>query len=172
MVIPAGKRADDGGVAYETAEPRPRAGMLGGMDVRDAAAADLDATTLYRILKLRVDVFVVEQKCAYPELDGRDLEPGARQVWIEDSGDVVATLRMLDEGSALRIGRVTTAAAARSAGHARQLMARALELAGDRDVVLDAQSYLQEWYERLGFVRVGDEFLDDGIPHVPMRHSA
>jgi ElaA protein len=142
------------------------------MDVRDAAAADLDGTTLYGILKLRVDVFVVEQKCAYPELDGRDLEPGARQVWIEDSGDVVATLRMLDEQSALRIGRVATATAARSAGYARRLMERALELAGDRDVVLDAQSYLQEWYERLGFVRVGEEFLDDGIPHVPMRRSA
>jgi ElaA protein len=141
------------------------------MGVRDAAAADLDATTLYGILKLRVDVFVVEQKCAYPELDGRDLEPGARQVWIEDSGEVVATLRMLDEGSALRIGRVATAPAARSAGHARRLMERALELAGDRDVVLDAQSYLREWYERLGFVRAGEEFLDDGIPHVPMRRS-
>jgi ElaA protein len=147
------------------------AGMLGTMDVRDAAAADLAGTTLYGILKLRVDVFVVEQKCAYPELDGRDLEPGARQVWIEDSGDVVATLRMLDERSALRIGRVATATAARSAGYAQRLMERALELAGDRDVVLDAQSYLQEWYERLGFVRVGEEFLDDGIPHVPMRRS-
>jgi ElaA protein len=50
-------------------------------------------------------------------------------------------------------------------------MERALELAGDRDVVLDAQSYLQEWYERLGFVRAAEEFLDDGIPHVPMRRS-
>ena len=141
------------------------------MDVRDAAAADLDGTTLYGILKLRVDVFVVEQKCAYPELDGRDLDPGARLVWIEESGDVVATLRMLDERSALRIGRVATASAVRSAGYARRLMERALELAGDRDVVLDAQSYLQEWYERLGFVQVREEFLDDGIPHVPMRRS-
>jgi len=88
--------------------------MVSGVDVRDAHAADLDATTLYKILKLRVDVFVVEQVCAYPELDGRDLEPGARQLWIEQSRDVVATLRMLDDGAALRIGRVATAPGARS----------------------------------------------------------
>lgn len=142
--------------------------MLSRMDVRDAAAGELDAGTLYRILKLRVDVFVVEQKCPYPELDGRDLEPGARQLWIEDGGEVVATLRVLDDGAAVRIGRVATAATARSAGHAGRLMRRALELAGGRDVVLDAQSYLQTWYEKFGFVRTGDEYIEDGIPHVPM----
>lgn len=145
--------------------------MLIDMDVRDAATADLDVGTLYRILKLRVDVFVVEQECAYPELDGRDLEPSTRQLWVEDAGEVVATLRVLHDGSAVRIGRVATAESARSAGHAGRLMQRALELAGDRDVVLDAQSYLQGWYEKFGFVRTGDEFLDDGIPHVPMQLS-
>lgn len=139
------------------------------VEVRDAVAAELDATTLYKILKLRVDVFVVEQTCAYPELDGRDLEPGTRQLWIERSGEVVATLRVLDDGAALRIGRVATAASARSAGHAGRLMRRALALAGDREVVLDAQSYLSRWYERFGFEQDGDEFVEDGIPHVPMR---
>jgi ElaA protein len=148
------------------------AGMLIDMTVHDAAIADLDAATLYRILKLRVDVFVVEQECAYPELDGRDLEPGARQLWIEAAGEIVATLRMLDDEAAVRIGRVATATSARSAGHAGRLMRRALELAGDRDVVLDAQSYLQAWYEKFGFVRSGGEFLEDGIPHVPMRLDA
>lgn len=150
---------------------RSAAWHAGRMQVRDAAAAEIDATTLYKILKLRVDIFVVEQQCAYPELDGRDLEPGARQLWIESAGEVVATLRTLDDGSALRIGRVATAASARSSGLAGQLMRRALELAGDRDVVLDAQAYLEKWYERFGFVRVGAEFLDDGIPHVPMQLS-
>jgi ElaA protein len=139
------------------------------VEVRDAHTTDLDATMLYKILKLRVDVFVVEQACAYPELDGRDLEPGTRQLWIERSGDVVATLRILDEGAALRIGRVATAADARSAGLAGRLMQRALTLAGDRVVVLDAQSYLARWYEGFGFVRDGDEFIEDGIAHVAMR---
>lgn len=142
------------------------------MEVRDAQAADLDIATLYKILKLRVDVFVVEQACAYPELDGRDLEPGARQLWVERSGDVVATLRILDEGADLRIGRVATAADARSAGLAGRLMQHALTLAGDRSVVLDAQSYLARWYEGFGFVRDGDEFVEDGIAHVPMRRRA
>jgi len=137
--------------------------------IRDSAAAELDAVTLYKILKLRVDVFVVEQQCAYAELDDRDLEPGARQLWVEAAGEVIATLRVLDDGVALRIGRVATAPSARSGGHAGRLMERALELAGDRDVVLDAQSYLQGWYERFGFVRSGDEFIEDGIPHIPMR---
>lgn len=151
------------------------AGILAGVDepsIRDAAASDLDVTTLYNILRLRVDVFVVEQECAYPELDGRDLEPGARQLWAESSGEIVATLRMLDDGPAVRIGRVATAAGARSSGLAGRLLQRALELAGDREVVLDAQSHLQRWYERFGFARVGDEYVEDGIPHVPMRRSA
>jgi ElaA protein len=140
--------------------------------VRDANASDLDAVTLYKILKLRVDVFVVEQVCAYPELDGRDLEPGTRQLWIESPGGVLATLRLLDDGDALRIGRVATAATARSGGHAGRLMERALELAGARDVVLDAQSYLRGWYERFGFEVDGAEFVEDGIAHVPMRREA
>jgi ElaA protein len=151
------------------------AGILTGVDepiIRDAAAGDLDVTTLYNILRLRVDVFVVEQECAYPELDGRDLEPGARQLWAESSGEIVATLRMLDDVTAVRIGRVATAASARSSGLAGRLMQRALELAGDREVALDAQSHLQRWYERFGFARVGDEYIEDGIPHVPMRRSA
>lgn len=139
--------------------------------VREAFAGDLDATTLYKILALRVEVFVVEQQCPYLELDGRDLEPGARQLWIEDAGDVLATLRVLDEEDALRIGRVATAAKARSAGYARRLMDRALELSGRRDVVLDAQSYLRGWYERFGFTVDGAEFIEDGIPHVPMRRA-
>lgn len=137
--------------------------------IREAAVADLDPVTLYKIIKLRVDVFVVEQACAYPELDGRDLEPGARQLWIERDGEVIATLRLLDDGAALRIGRVATAAHTRAAGLAAQLVRRAVALAGEREVVLDAQSYLLGWYQRLGFVADGDEFVEDGIPHVPMR---
>jgi ElaA protein len=133
--------------------------------------ADLDPMTLYRILRLRTDVFVVEQECAYPELDGRDLEPSARQVWIErEDGDVVATLRLLlDPDGAARIGRVATAPSARGEGLAAVLMEHAIALAGAADVVLDAQSYLYDWYARFGFQRAGEDYIEDGIPHVPMR---
>lgn len=146
-------------------------------DVRAAAVADLDPVTLYRILRLRTDVFVVEQECAYPELDGRDLEPGARQVWIEQDGEIVATLRLLrDADGDARIGRVATAPAARGTGLAAMIVRHALDLvAADdpaADVVLDAQAYLADWYARLGFQRDGDDYVEDGIPHVPMRRRA
>ncbi|MEP6598903.1 MAG: GNAT family N-acetyltransferase [Actinomycetota bacterium] len=142
------------------------------MIVHDAAAADLDARTLYGILRLRSEVFVIEQDCVYLDPDGRDLQPGARQLWVEHGDQVVATLRVLEDPAGHRVGRVCVAASARSTGLAATLLRRAIELAGDRDVVLDAQSYLQQWYEQLGFVRSGAEFVEDGIPHVPMRRSA
>ena len=142
--------------------------------VHDARLARIDPETLYRLLRLRTDVFVVEQECAYAELDGRDLEPDARQLWIERAdGEVVATLRVLrDPDGTARIGRVATAASARGEGLAAQLMTRALELAGDGEVVLDAQTYLEGWYTRFGFVRSGADYVEDGIPHVPMRRAA
>jgi ElaA protein len=146
------------------------AGSVAVPPVHAAATADLDAVTLYRILRLRTDVFVVEQQCPYPELDGRDLEPAARQLWIERDGQVAATLRLLrDPDGTARIGRVATAPDARGAGLAAELMTRALELAGPGDVVLDAQRPLEAWYARFGFARDGEDYLEDGIPHVPMR---
>jgi ElaA protein len=143
------------------------------VDVRLSAAADLDPVTLYRILALRSDVFVVEQDCAYLDPDGRDLEPEALQLWIERDGNVLATLRLLlDDPGTVRIGRVATARAARGGGLAALLMRRALELAGERTVVLGAQAYLAEWYARFGFVRDGADYLEDGILHVPMIRPA
>jgi ElaA protein len=143
------------------------------VDVRSARLSELDPVTLYRILRLRTDVFVVEQECAYPELDGRDLEPGSLQLWLADGDDVTATLRLLtDPDGAARIGRVATAGTARGRGLAAVLMQRALELAGDRPVVLDAQAHLEGWYARFGFTRAGEEYVEDGIPHVPMRRPA
>jgi ElaA protein len=140
------------------------------VDVRDASVAELDPVTLYRLLALRNAVFVVEQNCVYLDPDGRDLEPTARQLWIERDGDVVATLRLLiDDDGAARIGRVATARDARGGGLAARLMRRALQLSGEREVVLGAQSYLEHWYAGFGFVRDGDDYLDDGIPHLPMR---
>lgn len=140
------------------------------MDVRDAALAELDPATLYRILALRSAVFVVEQTCVYLDLDGRDLEPSARQLWIEEpSGEVLATLRLLvDADGQYRIGRVATAVEARSRGLAARLMDRALEIIGDGPAALEAQSYLVDWYARFGFAASGAEYLEDGIPHTPM----
>lgn len=144
--------------------------MVDHDEIHAARFADLDSTTLYRLLALRSEIFVVEQECAYQDLDGRDLEPSARQLWIERDGEIVATLRLLvDDDGAARIGRVATKVDARGTGVAARLMRHALEVVGDDPVVLDAQAYLHDWYARFGFVRDGDDFLEDGIPHIPMR---
>ena len=79
------------------------------LPVRSAAFADLAGLTAYRLWALRSEVFVVEQAAAYLDLDGRDLEPGTRHLWVEDDGVPVATLRVLDDGDVWRIGRVATA---------------------------------------------------------------
>lgn len=140
------------------------------MPVHAAPLAEIPSTTLYAILALRAEVFVVEQECVYLDPDGRDLESGAYQLWAERDGEVLATLRLLDDRDGVaRIGRVATRRDARGTGLAAELMRHALELAGNRDVVLDAQTYLTSWYERHGFVRDGADFVEDGIPHTPMR---
>ena len=147
--------------------------------VRAAALRDLDPVTLYALLRLRTDVFVVEQECAYPELDGRDTEPATQHLWVEADGVPVATLRILEgdgagaaeDGTAYRIGRVATHRAHRGHGYAAALMTEALRRTGDAPVELDAQTYLEGWYTRFGFRRTGPDFVEDGIPHLPMRRD-
>ncbi|NNE96003.1 MAG: GNAT family N-acetyltransferase [Acidimicrobiales bacterium] len=141
------------------------------MTVHVVDAVDLTTAQLHDLLKLRVDVFVVEQNCPYPELDGRDLEPGTTHLWIEVDHEPAATLRLLTDPGCRRIGRVATAAEHRGAGYAATLVQRAIGLTSD-PIELDAQSYLRQWYERFGFVVTGDEFIEDGIAHVPMRREA
>ena len=133
---------------------------------------ELDVGVAYAILRLRVDVFVVEQECAYPDLDGRDTEPTTEHRWVHGAGDpaaVLAYLRVLSDPTALRIGRVATAAAARGQGLAGVLVEQVVrDHGGVRTLVLDAQSHLSGWYAHHGFVADGPEFVEDGIPHVPM----
>lgn len=140
--------------------------------VREAAFADLDTRTLYAILRLRLDVFVVEQQCAYRELDGRDTEPATRHLWMAaDDGAIITYLRMINEtGGTTRIGRVVTARAHRGQGLAGVLVRHAVVRAGG-PVVADAQIHLQRWYEQQGFVVTGPVFDDAGIAHVPMRRD-
>lgn len=137
---------------------------------RWAWSTDLDAATLYDILRLRAEVFVVEQDCTYQDLDGRDLEPGTRHFWVaDDAGSVIATLRVLSDGDGgFWIGRVCTAGAYRGSGLSRLIMEAALDAVGEHRCRLNAQSYLTGMYGKLGFVVTGDEYLDHGIPHRPM----
>ena len=132
----------------------------------------LDVTTAYAVWRLRQDVFVVEQDCPYPDLDGRDDEPGTRHVLLREAGAVVGYARVLDDGDRARIGRVVLAREVRGRGLADVLVARALDESTGRLTVLDAQSPLAGWYAGFGFEVTGPEFLDDGIAHLPMRREA
>ncbi|MCD5314224.1 GNAT family N-acetyltransferase [Kineosporia babensis] len=144
------------------------------MTLHRAAWADIDSATLYALMKLRVDVFVVEQECPYPELDGRDLEPGTEHLWSADEAGPTAYLRVLDDPDGrLRIGRVCTRADARGRSLAGKLMTAVVAgLEPGREAVLDAQAHLTGWYARYGFTAGGPEYLEDGIPHVPMNRPA
>jgi ElaA protein len=140
--------------------------------LRVARFADLTTTELYALLRLRVDVFVVEQECAYPELDGRDTEPTTEHLWLEVDGQPVATVRVLEgEGHAV-IGRVATADGHRGHGYAARLVEEAIRRIGERETRIGAQAHLEGWYGRFGFVRSGPDYLEDGIPHLPMVRAA
>jgi ElaA protein len=140
-------------------------------DVRVAATDELDVRTAYLLWQLRETVFVVEQECAYLELDGRDLEPGTRHLWVEEAGAPIGYLRVLDDGDHARIGRVLVARTHRGLGVSGALMQAAMDLLAGRPSRLDAQSPLASWYASYGYRQDGEEFVEDGIPHVPMRRD-
>ncbi|MCK9906237.1 GNAT family N-acetyltransferase, partial [Frankia sp. Cpl3] len=131
---------------------------------------ELPPRVLYALLRLRAQVFVVEQRCVYQDLDGRDTEPTTLHLWLAvDPAEPLAYLRVVEEADALRIGRVVTVLHARRGGLADRLLTAALgDAGGGRSVVLNAQTSAIELYTRHGFVATGKEYLEDGIPHVPM----
>jgi len=141
--------------------------------LRIARLTELTPAALYGILRLRVDVFVVEQACPYPELDGRDAEPTTLHLWVpDDDGTVLSTIRVLENGEDRAIGRVATAVRARGRGLSAQLIRRGIELCEGRTIDIGAQVYLETWYERFGFRRSGPDYDEDGILHLPMRLPA
>ncbi|UOQ57201.1 GNAT family N-acetyltransferase [Leucobacter allii] len=148
-----------------------------GLSLRTAHRIDdIPSRTFYAIARLRQEVFVVEQDCVYLDLDGRDLEPGTVQLWVEDAtGGIAATIRILAEDAqepGLRsIGRVVTAPAWRGRGVAGALLEAGIAACAGRPILLHAQSHLAEWYARFGFAPCGPGFLEDGIPHTPMRRG-
>ena len=142
------------------------------MRVLTAGFADLPARTAYEVWRLRQQVFVVEQDCPYPDLDGRDLEEATRHVVLLEDDVVVGTLRVLDDGGWARIGRVAVAPEARGRGLAARMMDEAMALCGDREVRLDAQTGLTAFYAGYGFEATGPAFDEDGVMHVPMRRPA
>ncbi len=132
---------------------------------------ELTVMELYDLLKLRFDVFVLEQACFYPELDNCDQE--ALHVWLEDEKGITAYLRVMDCGVKNRlvtIGRVVTEK--RGCGLGAEVMHAGIAAARDifhaDQIYIEAQCHAQGFYEKLGFHVVSEPFVEDGIPHVRM----
>src|SRR5471030_572765 len=140
--------------------------------------SDLGKEQLYALLKLRAEVFVVEQQCVYQDVDGQDLEGDTCHLMGWDGERLVAYLRLLDpelQGGDVVIGRVVTAPESRGQGLGHEMMDQALKQAEKRwpevPIYLSAQAHLQGYYGRYGFVVAGEEYVEDGIPHIGMRRS-
>ena len=139
------------------------------MELFDKTFEELTREELYALLKARAAVFVVEQNCPYQDLDGRDAE--GRHLWLADEDGIAAYLRILPEGEGcVRIGRVLTTR--RGEGLGARILSAGIRSAcakmGARRITVEAQTYAAGFYEKQGFRRTGAEFLEDGIPHIPM----
>lgn len=135
--------------------------------------AELSGEEVHDLLKLRFDVFILEQQSLYPEIDGRDV--GAVHLIASDTkGAPCGTLRMLgmDDDGPVHIGRVAVRADQRGTGLGRAMMAAALDqianAAPGRPVRLGAQTYLEGFYASFGFRPTSGVYDDGGIPHVDM----
>lgn len=136
---------------------------------------ELTPAELYAILRLRSEVFVVEQNCVFLDMDGKDLQGQTEHLMAWQDGALLAYCRLLEpalnDGQAV-IGRVITASAARGTGLGHELMRRAkAEVARvwpGQPVYLGAQARLKAYYAGHGFVPVTEEYIEDGIPHVGM----
>jgi ElaA protein len=143
------------------------------LDWFDRAFTELTTRELYSILSIREAIFVVEQQCRYLEADG--LDPVARHLWAAEGDSVLAYLRILPAGdkfAEVGIGRVLVAPSARGTGLAREIMRRGLAAVGPVAVRIAAQAHLERFYGTLGFLRAGEPFVEDGIPHVEMLRPA
>jgi ElaA protein len=134
---------------------------------------ELSAEQVYAVLAARVAVFVVEQNCAYQELDG--LDAGGEHLIAWSGADVAGYLRVLAPGTRFddpSIGRIITTQPFRGSGLGRELVAqgiaRARERYPGRPVRISAQRYLEKFYGEFGFVAVSEPYLEDGIPHIEM----
>ena len=137
---------------------------------------ELNTDELYDILKLRIDVFVVEQTCFYPDLDDIDRHKDTVHLFCYTEGKIAGYLRILAKGQSydeyIAIGRVIVAIHARGTGLGHQLMAKGLDVClqyfPEQRVKISAQEHLENFYNRHGFERVSDMYLEDNIPHIAM----
>jgi ElaA protein len=128
---------------------------------------------LYAVLKARIDVFVIEQNCPYPDLDNYDQQ--ALHLWAEENGEVMAYCRIFNKGikyAEASIGRVLTTEKARGKSLGKLLIQYAVETIENRfhtsEIRISAQDYLLKFYGGFGFEDTGKKYLEDDIPHTEM----
>lgn len=141
------------------------------MDLVIKQFEELSTDELYEILKARVAVFVVEQNCAYQEIDNKDRY--SYHIFLKDDTGVKAYLRVIDKGVSFEevsIGRVLTLK--RGCGLGSKILAEGIKAAKERmnadRIKIEAQTYAKGFYAKAGFKQVSEEFLEDGIPHIQM----
>ncbi len=137
---------------------------------------ELSKKELYAVLALRCEVFVVEQECAYQDLDGKDEK--AYHLLCTENDELLAYLRIFNPRDYVEnasIGRVLVKKELRGQGFAIKIMEMAIAFVESKikvnKIELSAQTYLIEFYESLGFLKDGVEYLEDGIPHIKMSHN-
>jgi ElaA protein len=139
--------------------------------------SDLSTETLYHILALRAEVFVVEQNCPYQDVDGKDLK-SLHVCGYSENGELGAYARLVKPGVSYdewSIGRVITSPRVRRTGAGEELMRVCIAYYADRKISpvrISAQSYLHDFYTKFGFVQVSEEYLEDDIPHIEMLYTS
>ncbi|MRJ76839.1 GNAT family N-acetyltransferase [Aeromicrobium sp. SMF47] len=141
------------------------------MSIRIVTGDQMTAQDVYDIWKIRDAVFSVEQQCDEEDVDDRDLLPTMTHLWLADDKGPTSYLRSYVEDGVRHIGRVCTRKDQRGKGLSGSLMQECHRLWGDEPIELNAQAYLEQWYGRYGYVRTGDNFMEAGIEHVPMRRT-
>ncbi|RAJ30302.1 GNAT family N-acetyltransferase [Pedobacter cryoconitis] len=133
----------------------------------------LTVKELYAILKLRSEIFVVEQNCVFLDTDGKDLS--CQHLMLYQNKELMAYARIVPAGLSFTepsIGRIVSSHAARGKGFGKQLVSLAIancrRLYGNKPIKIGAQLYLKSFYESFGFVVYGEEYLEDDILHVDM----
>jgi ElaA protein len=138
------------------------------MTIRCVRGDELTAQDVYDIWRIRDAVFAVEQQVEDEDADGLDLLATTSHLWLADADGITTYLRVIDDRGTRRVGRVCTRRDQRGRGLSGQLMGEVHRRWGDEPLELNAQAYLEGWYESFGYRRSGDDFDDAGILHVPM----
>jgi ElaA protein len=135
--------------------------------------ADLSPAQLYDALRLRSEVFVVEQNCVFLDMDNKDQQ--SHHLLLYDNGQLMACARLLPPGlsyTQMSIGRIVSSPAVRGKGFGKVLVQEAIDacyrLFGTAPIKIGAQLYARAFYEQFGFVQSGEVYDEDGIDHIPM----